>query len=166
MEINIKIILPYIYGPPFTSYSISSLFHNGMSKFILLSKINLDSIDLTIVSYTLLIKIPLLNNNYNYDSYINNMKNFNSLIYYLHNNNSNIGLLFYTYNPINRLKEYYIIISSDNSDNNNKECLLLLRIPTNEQILYEHNRNEDVIHEEYNNELISYIYNIIIIIII
>lgn len=126
-----------------------------MTKFALLSKIDLDTIDLTIVSYTLLIKSPLFSNDYNYDNYMNNMKNFNTLLYYFHNNN-NIGLLFNTYNPINRLKEYYIIVSSDN----NSECLLLLRIPTNEQILYQPNKNEDnnIIEKEYNNDLILYIY--------
>lgn len=132
-----------------------------MTKFILLSKIDLDTIDLTIISYTLLIKSPLFSSDYNYDNYINNMKNFNTLLYYLHNNN-NIGLLFNTYNPINRLKEYYIIVSSDSD--NNSDCLLLLRIPTNEQILYQPNRNEDnnIIEKEYNNDLILYIYIIII----
>lgn len=56
-----------------------------MTKFTLLSKIDLDTIDLTIVSYTLLIKSPLFSSDYNYDNYMNNMKNFNTLLYYFHN---------------------------------------------------------------------------------
>lgn len=141
--------MPYIYSQPFTTYSISSLFHKGMNKFNVISKININSIDLTLVSYTLLIIQPIPHQDY-YERYENEIELFNSLLYYLHNND--IALLISTINSTTHLKEYYIIMSDENNINEG----LIMRIPSAEQVLY-HKTQVLSNENEYNKELIEYI---------
>lgn len=141
--------MPYIYSQPFTTYSISSLFHKGMNKFNVISKININSIDLTLVSYTLLIIQPIPHQD-NYERYENEIELFNSLLYYLHNND--ISLLISTINSTTHLKEYYIIMSDENNINEG----LIMRIPSAEQVLY-HKTQVLSNENEYNKELIEYI---------